>query len=80
MTATVSGLRPGGTYIVDADPLPCEIFTLGPSQAFPKRMKADGSGKATVVWTVPSGMDANANVQVLTNRGTFAVLACADLS
>jgi hypothetical protein len=79
LTARVTGLRPGRSYIVDADPLPCQFFVDGPSQAFLKGFKAGADGTATVVWNVPNGMNANANVQALTSRGTFAVLACADL-
>jgi hypothetical protein len=59
--------------------LPCQFFVDGPSQSFPKAFKAGANGTARVVWKVPDGMDANANVQALTSRGTFAVLACADL-
>jgi hypothetical protein len=80
LTATVHGLEPGSTYIVDADPLPCLLFAGGPSQSFAHSLVADSSGGATVTWTVPSGMDGNASVQGLTNQGTFAVLACADLT
>jgi hypothetical protein len=79
LTALVAGLRPGRSYIVDADPLPCQFFVGGPSQAFAKAFKAGADGTAKVVWNVPNGMNANANVQALTSRGTFAVLACADL-
>ena len=79
LSARVVGLRPGRSYLVDADPLPCQFFVLGPSQSFPKAFKAGADGTARVVWNVPDGMDANANVQALTSRGTFAVLACADL-
>jgi hypothetical protein len=80
LTATVHGLRPGGSYIVDAGPLPCMLFDGGPSQSFAKPLVADSAGSATVIWKVPSGMDGNASVQGLTNQGTFAVLACADLT
>jgi hypothetical protein len=80
LTATVHGLQPGSSYIVDADPLPCLLFVGGPSQSFAKPLVADSSGSAAVTWTVPSGMDGNASVQGLTNQGTFAVLACADLT
>jgi hypothetical protein len=52
----------------------------GPSQAFPKAFRADASGRATVVWTVPNGMAGSASVQALSSRGTYVVLACADLS
>jgi hypothetical protein len=79
LTARLSGLRPGRSYIVDADPLPCMLFVGGPSQAFPKALKADSSGTARVVWTVPNGMAGNVSLQSLTSRGTFVVLACADL-
>lgn len=79
LTARLVGLRPGRSYILDADPLPCQFFVGGPSQSFPKAFKAGANGTARIVWNVPSGMDANANVQALTSRGTFAVLACADL-
>ncbi len=79
LTARVAGLRSGRSYIVDADPLPCEFFVDGPSQSFTKAFKAGADGTAKVVWNVPNGMDANVNVQALTSRGTFAVLACADL-
>jgi hypothetical protein len=80
LTAAVSGLAPGHAYIVDADPLPCEFLVGGPSQAFPKAFRADASGRATVVWTVPDGMAGSASVQALSSRGTYVVLACADLS
>ena len=80
LTATLHGLEPGGSYIVDADPLPCLLFVGGPSQSFPKAFVADSAGAATVAWTVPNGMDGNANVQALTSQGTYAVLACADLT
>jgi hypothetical protein len=80
LTATVSGLSPGGPYLVDADPLPCELFVGGPSQSFAKPLNADAGGMGTVVWTVPSGMNGNVSVQVLTSQGTYAVLACADLA
>ncbi|HEV2033207.1 MAG TPA: hypothetical protein VGU71_03250 [Candidatus Dormibacteraeota bacterium] len=80
LTATLTGLNPGGSYIVDADPLPCLLFVGGPSQSFAKPVTVDSSGHAKVVWTVPSGMNGNASVQGLTNQGTFAVLACADLT
>lgn len=80
LTATVHGLKPGGNYIVDADPLPCMLFAGGPSQSFAKPFVADSAGSATVTWTVPSGMDENASIQGLTDQGTFAVLACADLA
>ena len=78
LTMQVTGLGAGQSYLADADPLPCLLFTGGPSQSFPKTFTTDGSGNATVVWTVPSGMDSNANVQVL-RSGQFVVLACADL-
>jgi hypothetical protein len=79
LTATVGGLQRGRTYIVDADPLPCMLFVGGPSQSFAKPLKVDAAGNGKVVWTVPNGMDGNVSVQVLTSRGTFAVVACADL-
>lgn len=79
LTLRVSGLSPGRSYLADADPLPCQFFVDGPSQSFPKAFKAGPGGTARVVWNVPAGMNANANVQALTSRGTFAVLACADL-
>ncbi len=79
LTARLVGLRPGRSYLVDADPLPCQFFVDGPSQFFPKAFKAGANGTARVVWSVPNGMNANANVQALTSQGTFAVLACADL-
>jgi hypothetical protein len=79
LTAKVDGLSPGGSYIVDADPLPCLIFTLGPSQSFAKPLTADAGGKGRIVWSVPSGMAGNVTVQRLTDAGTYAVLACADL-
>ncbi len=65
LTATVSGLKPGHAYLADADPLPCELFTGGPSQSFPKQFRAGGDGRATVQWTVPSAMAGNANIQIL---------------
>jgi hypothetical protein len=80
LTATITGLDPAGSYIVDADPLPCMLFVGGPSQSLAKPLTPDASGHAKVVWTVPSGMNGNANIQVLTNQGTYAVLACADLT
>jgi hypothetical protein len=75
-----AGLQPGRSYIVDADPLPCMPIEGGPSQSFPKALKADASGRGNAVWTVPNGMAGSVSVQGLTSRGTFAVLACADLT
>jgi len=80
LSATVHGLKPGGNYIVDADPLACQFFTLGPSQSFAKPIATDAGGSATVTWAVPTGMAGNANVQGLTAQGTYAVLACIDLA
>jgi hypothetical protein len=80
LTATVAGLKPGGSYLVDADPLPCLLFAGGPSQSFAKPLVADSGGNATASWTVPNGMAGNASVQGLTSQGTYAVLACADLT
>jgi hypothetical protein len=79
LTESLKGLSPGAGYLADADPLPCEIFVGGPSQSFASRFTADEKGNATVSWTVPAGMAANANVQSLTSQGTFIVVACADL-
>ena len=78
LTARVTGLKPGHAYLADADPLPCDIFAGGPSQSFPVRFTADASGRTSVTWTVPTGMNGNANIQVL-NGGAYVVLACADL-
>ncbi len=80
LTATVSGLVAGHSYIVDADPLPCMFFVGGPSQAFAKALEPDASGRATAVWTIPTGMNGSASVQALSGNGTFAVVACADLT
>ena len=80
LEATVHGLTPGGNYIVDADPLACQFFALGPSQSFAKPIAPDAGGSAMVTWVVPNGMAGNANVQGLTAQGTYAVLACVDLS
>lgn len=79
LTATVSGLAAGHSYIVDADPLPCELIVGGPSQSFAKALTFDAQGRGTVRWTVPKGMDGSVSVQELSN-GSFAVVACADLS
>ena len=79
LTATVTGLDPNRIYIVDADPLACMFFVGGPSQSFAQKLTADPTGSGSAVWTVPNGMAANANVQVLTSVGTFATLACVDL-
>jgi hypothetical protein len=79
LTATVTGLDPSRIYIVDADPLSCMFFVGGPSQSFAQKLTADATGSGTAVWTVPNGMAANANVQVLTSVGTFATLACVDI-
>jgi hypothetical protein len=80
LTAKVNGLDPGHSYIVDADPLPCQFFEGGPSQSFSKPLTVDATGNGRVVWAVPSGMAGNANVQLLTSQSSYAVLACADLS
>lgn len=80
LTATVSGLVAGRSYIVDADPLPCMLFVDGPSQAFAKPLEPDASGRAKAVWTIPTGMNGSASVQALSGNGTFAVVACADLT
>jgi hypothetical protein len=80
LTADVNGLVPGRAYLVDADPLPCELFAFGPSQSFATNLTADGSGKGRVTWTVPTGMAGSASVRALTDSGTYAVGACADLS
>jgi hypothetical protein len=78
LAASISGLTPGGSYLADADPLPCEIFAGGPSQSFPKAFVAGEGGTATVTWTVPAGMDGSASIQRLSGA-TYEVLACADL-
>ncbi len=80
VAATVHGLKADGNYIVDADPLACQFFALGPSQSFAKPIAPDVGGSATVTWVVPTGMAGNANVQGLTTQGTYAVLACIDLA
>lgn len=80
LTASVTGLVPGHTYIADADPLPCMLFVGGPSQAFTAPLTADASGNGKATWTVPSAMAGNVNVQVLTSEGAYAAVACADLS
>ena len=79
LTATVSGLTPGRTYLIDADPLSCFFFVGGPSQSFAARLAPDSAGNARAAWDVPRSMTGNVNVQVLTAGGTFAVVACTDL-
>lgn len=79
LTADLVGLKAGQRYLADADPLSCEFFVGGPSQSFPSAFTGDPSGRAKVSWTVPAGMAGNANVQVLTAGGAYAVVACTDL-
>jgi hypothetical protein len=79
LTATLQALKPGVSYIVDAEHNPACCLLANPAKsAMP--FVADANGNATLAWSTPSGMDGNASVQEPTAHGPFTVIACAGLT